>query len=105
MKCLMHSGHVVSQLWDSLTMPKFLTPACSFRRKTFRFPRAPSMKSSITFEFVNNPLCLLVASASIFDAITSQRQCGCHQHMHYCHPSSTLSLVASCPVPGPVPWF
>src|SRR5258705_2210989 len=28
------------------------------------------MKSSIAFEFVNNPLCLLVASASIFDAIT-----------------------------------
>src|SRR5258705_9034792 len=28
------------------------------------------MESSITFKFVNNPLHLLVASASIFDAIT-----------------------------------
>src|SRR5258708_21189546 len=53
-----------------LNNAQILNSSMQLQKKDFRFPRAPSMKSSIAFKFVNNPLHLLVASASIFDAIT-----------------------------------
>src|SRR5260370_10763481 len=65
----MHSGHVASHPHNSTT-PKFWILPHSLGRRNLRFPRAPSMKSSIGFEFVYNSLCLLVASESISDAIT-----------------------------------